>query len=343
MKITSIFLAMLLSAFAFAKTSNQVWRMPSSGNLPAWGQVNLGSTAAVTGKLPAANVTFVPPTVQFFASTGSPTGYFFNCNSGTTASAGATYTNNGVTFTVISSVTSDVKLWTTSSGAPTSSGTLTKTSGTGIASITFTSEVPLANYVLPTNPSPLYLKVRIMGAGGGASGSGTSATTAGNAGGLSTFGGSMMYAQGGSGGGSASSLIGGAGGNASLGTLSQFGISLIGGAGHSAEESSSSDLVLMGASSPWGGAGAGTTTLGGSAVGFTGSGGAGAGTNGSAGLVTGAGGGAGGYAEALVTGTLLSVYPYAVGVAGAGGAAGVSGANGGSGGSGMVWIEEYYQ
>lgn len=53
------------------------------------------------------------------------------------ATTGATYTNNGVTFTVVSTIAASTTLLMTGSGAPTVSGTLTKTGGTGDATITF--------------------------------------------------------------------------------------------------------------------------------------------------------------------------------------------------------------
>ena len=56
------------------------------------------------------------------------------------ATVGATYTNNGVTFTVTSTIVAQTTLVATSStGAPTTTGTLTKASGTGDATITFSA------------------------------------------------------------------------------------------------------------------------------------------------------------------------------------------------------------
>lgn len=55
------------------------------------------------------------------------------------ATAGATYTNNSVTFTVSTTITAQTTLVMTGSGAPTTSGTLTKVSGTGDATITFSA------------------------------------------------------------------------------------------------------------------------------------------------------------------------------------------------------------
>ena len=59
-----------------------------------------------------------------------------SCN----ATAGATYTNNGSTFTVVTTVSSSTSLQTTGgAGAPAASGTLTKASGTGDSTIAFSS------------------------------------------------------------------------------------------------------------------------------------------------------------------------------------------------------------
>lgn len=55
------------------------------------------------------------------------------------ATAGATYTNNGVTFTVVTTISGGTSLLTTGGGVPTSSGTLTKATGTGDATITFSA------------------------------------------------------------------------------------------------------------------------------------------------------------------------------------------------------------
>lgn len=58
------------------------------------------------------------------------------------ATVGATYTNNGATFTVTSTIVSQTTLVTTTpTGAPAASGTLTKASGTGDATIAFSAAV----------------------------------------------------------------------------------------------------------------------------------------------------------------------------------------------------------
>ena len=61
------------------------------------------------------------------------------------ATVGATYTNNGFTFTVLSTITGTTTLTTVGTGSPAASGTLTKASGTGDATITFASSTnPIA-------------------------------------------------------------------------------------------------------------------------------------------------------------------------------------------------------
>jgi len=92
--------------------------------------------------------------------------YTFTISAGSTASVGATYTNNGQTFIVttalIASATSIVTQVTTS-GVPTNTGTLTLASGTGSATIAFTA-VSVTDSVGTTNAQ--------TGVGGGGGGSG---------------------------------------------------------------------------------------------------------------------------------------------------------------------------
>lgn len=55
------------------------------------------------------------------------------------ATVGATYTNNGQTFTVQTTIAAQTALVCTGTGVPLASGTLTKASGTGDATITFSA------------------------------------------------------------------------------------------------------------------------------------------------------------------------------------------------------------
>lgn len=78
-------------------------------------------------------------------------GYTFTVTAAN-ATIGATYTNNGQTFTVLSTIAAGTTLVTSSTGAPAASGTLTKASGTGDATITFSS-----NFATPYEVSSPYL------------------------------------------------------------------------------------------------------------------------------------------------------------------------------------------
>lgn len=68
----------------------------------------------------------------------SPNTYIFTITSGN-ATAAATYTNNGQTFTVLETIAAQVTLVTSGTGAPAASGTLTKATGSGDATITFST------------------------------------------------------------------------------------------------------------------------------------------------------------------------------------------------------------
>jgi len=81
-------------------------------------------------------------TVEFATSSGST----WNWNGqlrftvvAADATAGATYTNNSQTFTVVTTIAGGTTLTTTPTGSPEASGTLTKTAGTGDDTIVFSS------------------------------------------------------------------------------------------------------------------------------------------------------------------------------------------------------------
>lgn len=205
-------------------------------------------------------------------------------------------------------------------------------------------------YTLPTNPSPIYILIRMVGGGGGGAGGSNNSSADGangSAGGDSTFGGLTAgkgnpglggtTRTGGLGGTNAGSpnLVSVKGGDGSPGQVCGNAIVEFGGGpgGASALGGNGRGGGVEGAAS-----GAGATNSGG---GGGGGAGASAGVNGSDG---GAGGGAGGYLENLITSPSAS-YAYAVGGGGAGGAAGTgSGAGAGSaGGSGYIEVTEYYQ
>lgn len=77
---------------------------------------------------------------MLFTRFSSATTYTFTVTSAN-ATVGATYTNNGITYTVASTITAATTLVMTGTGAPTASGTLTKATGAGDATITFSVAV----------------------------------------------------------------------------------------------------------------------------------------------------------------------------------------------------------
>ena len=73
---------------------------------------------------------------------GLDAGYVFTVSGISIApTAGATYTNNGITYTVVGITTSNTFLFCTGSGVPQASGNLVKASGTGDDPITFSAYV----------------------------------------------------------------------------------------------------------------------------------------------------------------------------------------------------------
>lgn len=186
--------------------------------------------------------------------------------------------------------------------------------------------------------TPLYLRVRLVAAGGGGSG-GSGTGGPGGAGTANTsFGTSLLLANLGSGG-----VAGGAGGGAGGGYTVNAPAVLI----YAIAGTRGSDIA--GTSVNQQGAPGGVTPLGGSALlsglaGFTGGVNSGAGGGGGAGPTSGSGGsggGAGGFIEAIIPNPSAS-YSYLIGNGGAGGSAG-TGSAGGAGAGGYIEITEYYQ
>lgn len=118
---------------------------------------------------------YLVPTVQRMIGAASGTLnliYAFLINSAS-ATVGATYTNNGITYTVVKTISSSTLVYASGSGAPTTSGTLTKSGGTGASTLTFQSF-----------KRPNVLVVEMIGGGGGGGGGGGTP----DAGGDTTFG-----------------------------------------------------------------------------------------------------------------------------------------------------------
>lgn len=309
-----------------------------------------GSNAAPTFRsVVAADLSpgFINPTVQKFTSTGSTVGYLFTVTSAN-ATVGATYTNNSNTYTVLNTISAGTLLWASQASAPQASGTLTKSAGTGDATITFSVATAYATYT--TASGVLYIRIRECGGGGGGGGSGT--TTTGGAGGQgkgSFFGANLLVMGGGSGAANGNDGRGAsASAQQSLGT-GPIGLALAGTPGFSAAGLASASGGNGGSSPLFGGGGVGgqggaggTGGAGGVPNANTGSGGAGAGSGASTANGAAGGGASGDCVDAIIN-TPAATYPYIVGTGGAAGSAGTSGAAGSAGAAGLLEVEEFTQ
>ena len=83
--------------------------------------------------------TFTGTALTLSQNTVGSSPYVFTIASSSVTS-GAIYTNNGQTFTVTKSIVTGTTLTTSGTGAPTSTGTLTKSSGTGPSTIAFSAK-----------------------------------------------------------------------------------------------------------------------------------------------------------------------------------------------------------
>lgn len=165
------------------------------------GQALVSGGAAV---LPAWT-TLTAPTQQIFTaavSGASIAGYEFQVSGVTTAPvAGDTYTNNSVTYTVVwSGLTKTRIIATAAAGAHTFSGTtLTRTAGSGDASITFVGTTtqtayipqPFGTYTTPAGAR--LLKVTAVGGGGGGGGGASTAANSAAGGGGGGAGGFVQW------------------------------------------------------------------------------------------------------------------------------------------------------
>lgn len=277
-----------------------------------------------------------PPTTQILqpGTTTYNLNYAFTITSGS-ATAGATYTNNAVTFTVSYTVASKTRVYMSGSGAPAASGTLTKASGTGDATLTFSGFL-----------APSYLEIVAVGSGGSGSGSGTTtASSNGTDGNDTTFSTFITAAKG------VKGTFSGAGGTGGAPTVSSPAIDIdskTGGAGAGGAAAQTANLYLSGGSGGGtplasGGPGGGNQTAGGAGVANSGVGGGGGGGNTSASLFfLGSGGGASAYVHAYIPSPSAS-YACVVGASVSGGGAGNGGGlAGGASGAGIIVVKEFY-
>jgi hypothetical protein len=337
---------------ASGQATGLTWTSPLTNPMNAVGDIIIGGSAGAATKLgigttgqfltvvsgsPAWTGPNLRPQVQTFTSSSGTYNqtYAFTITSGN-ATAAATYTNNGVTFTVVTTVASATLVYMTGANVPAASGTLTKATGTGDATLTFSSF-----------KKPLYLKVFVTAGGGGGGGSGSTDGTAATAGSSSTFGSSLLTATGGALG--ARGNVGGTGGSFTVAAPaidagSVNGGSGGGGAGGPTTANGSTPAGASGGGSFWGGSGGGGTAGGSGNNGSTntGGGGGGGGCNNANAVSSGAGGGAGGTAIAIIENPSVT-YAWVVGANGTGQAAGTNGRAGGDGAAGKIVVEEHYQ
>lgn len=280
----------------------------------------------------------LPESFQEFTSSGTwNMPYWFFIVSGS-ATAGATYTNNGVTYTVVGTVASGLKIQMTGNGDPLVAGTLTKSGGTGDTTLTF--------YAFR---KPIEVEVELCGGGGGG-GAGSNnggGSSGGGGGGTTTFG--PGSATGGGKGNNSGAATGGGGGGTPTITTSATVIKLraIDGAnGQGATHQSPAGLFApggQGGSNPFGGSGMGAYNAAGIAgKANSGAGGGGGANNAGANAYGSSGGGAGGYAKFLLLAP-ASTYTATIGAGGAGETPAAGGYAGAAGADGWIGVRSKFQ
>lgn len=277
------------------------------------------------------NVVFAPTYQRYLSGSGTYNHiYLFQCFSAN-ATSGATFTVSGVTYTVFDTLVSGSLLTATGASAPPAQGTLTKTGGTGDATINFFNSV-----------APLYLRVQMVGGGGGAGGGGTGGSPGGpgTTGGDTTLNSTLLVANGGA-------NNGGSGGAFTITPpIIGFGVAGANGSGGGFSGSAGNPGLpgQAGGSSFFGGSGFGGnyTAAGGAARANTGSGGGSGGLYNVVGIFLGNSGAGGGYVDVIIP-SPAATYSYAVGAAGTGGAGAASGNAGGNGAAGAIYFWAHYQ
>jgi hypothetical protein len=211
------------------------------------------------------------PTQQIFTSTsGTLAASIFQVSGITTPpTAGATYTNNSVTYTVVGITNGNSVLFVTPALSATTGSTLTKTSGTGDSTITFISTTVQTNWApgsLGTYTAPAgvkLLKVTLSGGGGGGGGTASasvmSGAGAGGAGGGSVIkyiaspAASYFFDVGTGGSGGSAGTNSGLSGRPSSFISSNFATALYGGGGTGGNGSGAASTTEISASSSGGG------------------------------------------------------------------------------------------
>lgn len=223
-------------------------------------------------------------------------------------------------------------------------------SGVGVSNATPTVQRFTSSSGTYTTPAGVkYIKVSMIGGGGGGTSpnlAGNYASNAGNNGAATTFGTSLLTAGAGSGGvSSGSGGVAGAGGAGGTNTINAGPLTVInisGSQGSAGLNSTAATAATGGAggNSPFGGGGPGGQNGNNGVAALANSGSGGGGASSAAGGGSGSGGGAGGFVQAIIV-SPTTTYSYSIGAGGAISTAsgGISGA---AGGSGIIIVEEYY-
>lgn len=328
----------LMSGSGSGVFSAKVTLLSSTAAIRAGYYIATNSASALTFEFDDVSISPPPPVKQVtgssLTSTGSTTGYMFTVSSAT-ASVGSTYTNNSNTYTVVSTIASGTQLFTSQASAPLSSGTLTKASGTGDSTITFSAAQALATYTTPAGTVALDVEMVGPGGQGGGGGSAAGSDGAGSTVFVSVSGALVLIANPGLGGGVND---GGFGGTASV-SSGIVGRATQGASGQGAQYVFGNFAAgSAGSSSPFGGAGGSQRNAVGLDAGAnTGSGGGGGGVNNAGPNWGGTGGGSGGYIKGVINNP-EATYFYSIPNGGAGSGGGANGSAGGAGGSGAIYL-----
>lgn len=138
-KYTTIYTESVLREFTFGQQDSTITIAHQSG-FP----MQLTFSAPEYWTIVQSNAIVKPVIGTTVIETGPSTTWLFTVTAAS-ATSGATYTNNGVTFTVVTTIAGGILLTCTAAATPLASGTLTKASGTGDATITFASTVQSAS------------------------------------------------------------------------------------------------------------------------------------------------------------------------------------------------------
>lgn len=243
--------------------------------------------------------------------TGSPSANIYNDNIG--------YENFTISVYYFPSISSGTAIQSTNSMRAPTYTILTSGSGT---------------YTVPQGVSRLEIEMSGGGGGGGPSGSGGGTATDG---GNTTFGTSLLTANGGGKGAYNGPIV--TGGTVTVNAPAVAVVASTGGTSGPAEQARAYGFGGVGGSNQLSGANGASIAVAGSGGRYGGGGGGGG--AGATSVITGAGGAAGGYIKAYIDAPSAS-YSYSVGSGGSGGTAGTNGSAGGAGGFGIIIIKEIY-